>query len=763
MIELKQYQQQTVDEFEDYLIRIRASGEDNAHKTIFNEILGQNNEPYNTQDVNCPFICVKIPTGGGKTLVSCHLLNSLYQEYLRGKDDKGIVMWLVPTDEIRTQTLSALNNPLHPYRQALNQFFSENVLVYDSKQSQSIKKIDIQNNLCIIVATFSAFRIKNTDERKVYDQNGNLLEHFSDGSNEDLLKDKDGNVIESLVNVIRMNNPAVILDEGHNTKTELSYEMLGKFNPSFILEYTATPRSQSNVLVNITGQQLKDEKMVKIPIYIHNIAQWQETMTSGIAKRKHLEKIAEKEQNEYIRPIVLIQAEQEKPDDKKIHVDKIKKHLVEEEKIRCEEIAIRTGKVNELKGVDLYSKNCKIRYIITVQALKEGWDNSFAYILISVANMESKVSVEQTIGRILRLPKQQEKKNEELNCSYVYTSSRIFEESAKAVEKGLLQNGYSKKDYREITGEIQSKEIYSRAICDDDIEIPCIAIKDGKLRRLSFHDDLLGRDFELNTQEPPEEYVFHFDENKTKKIDIKDDDLVHSVQTSLDIAYQNKNFDKIRLLNWLDRKIKRIEYSQIDKRKYLEKIINHAITEEKIPLSALSINCYTLRDVINRQIDKLEHAQAGKKFCELEKSKKLLMDEIQYCPEQTLEISNISDKLFNLHLFERAGIMNGEELVLALKIDGLKNIKWWYRNMEKKDFYIQGWQKFRFYPDFIIKTKSDKYVIAEYKGKNLLTNDDTKYKEELGKQWAELAGDKYSFDLISKNTMDQFMTDVKEL
>ena len=133
------------------------------------------------------------------------------------------------------------------------------------------------------------------------------------------------------------------------------------------------------------------------------------------------------------------------------------------------------------------------------------------------------------------------------------------------------------------------------------------------------------------------------------------------------------------------------------------------------------------------------------------------MDKIQYSPEQTLEISNISEEPFKLHLFERAVIMNKEELYLALKIDELKNIKWWYRNMEKNDFYIQGWQKSRFYPDFIIKTNSGKYVITEYKGENLLTNDDTKYKEKLGKKWAELAGEQYLFYLVNKNNVEQFM------
>ena len=66
--------------------------------------------------------------------------------------------------------------------------------------------------------------------------------------------------------------------------------------------------------------------------------------------------------------------------------------------IPAEQIAIRTADVNELKNTDLMSPNCPIRYIITVNALKEGWDCPFAYILASLANKTSQVDVQQNLG-----------------------------------------------------------------------------------------------------------------------------------------------------------------------------------------------------------------------------------------------------------------------------------------------------------------------------------------------------------------------------
>ena len=62
------------------------------------------------------------------------------------------------------------------------------------------------------------------------------------------------------------------------------------------------------------------------------------------------------------------------------------------------QIAVKTSDVDDLKGQNLMSRDCEIRYIITVNALKEGWDCPFAYILASLANRTSTVDVEQIFG-----------------------------------------------------------------------------------------------------------------------------------------------------------------------------------------------------------------------------------------------------------------------------------------------------------------------------------------------------------------------------
>jgi len=148
----------------------------------------------------------------------------------------------------------------------------------------------------------------------------------------------------------------------------------------------------------------------------------------------------------YIRPIVLFQA-QPKVAENKETFDKLKERLVSIG-IPKEEIAIKTAEINELKNVNLLNSDCKIKYIITVNALKEGWDCPFAYILATLANKTSTVDVEQILGRVLRLPYTKQNASKFLNLSYVLTCSNDFHTTIEKVIKGLNDAGFSKLDCR---------------------------------------------------------------------------------------------------------------------------------------------------------------------------------------------------------------------------------------------------------------------------------------------------------------------------
>ena len=77
---------------------------------------------YQNKIKNVPHICTKVPTGGGKTYIGCRSLRHIFSQLLPTKEK--LVIWLVPSDSILTQTVKALSDPRHPYRRKLDADFA---------------------------------------------------------------------------------------------------------------------------------------------------------------------------------------------------------------------------------------------------------------------------------------------------------------------------------------------------------------------------------------------------------------------------------------------------------------------------------------------------------------------------------------------------------------------------------------------------------------------------------------------------------------
>lgn len=412
---------------------------------------------YSNSIEGVPHICMKVPTGGGKTFMACASVRRIFDALPRNR--LKVVVWLVPSDSILTQTIRNLSDVNHPYRQRLDQDFAGRVGVYTKDMllnGQNFSPDTVREMLTVCIMSYSSLRInsRNRDVRKVYQENGNLFrfaEYFKDDSA--LLADTPDT---ALIQVLRHLEPVVIVDESHNAGSDLSTEMLNNLNPSFILDLTATPRRNSNIISYVDARELKKEHMVKLPLVVYNRVSRQTVIQDAILLRKSLERsaIAEEQQGgAYIRPIVLFQAQPRSGDNQDTY-DRVKRKLVDLG-IPEEQIAIKTADRDELRGHDLLSRACPIRYIITVNALKEGWDCPFAYILASLANRTSSVDVEQIVGRILRQPYARQNASKLLNMSYVFTNSEDFHNTLEKIVVGLNQAGFSRKDYR--IGETQEQ------------------------------------------------------------------------------------------------------------------------------------------------------------------------------------------------------------------------------------------------------------------------------------------------------------------
>ena len=172
---------------------------------------------------------------------------------------------------------------------------------------------------------------------------------------------------------------------------------------------------------------------------------WQGAVSGAIAARASLAESA-KEDADYIRPLVLFQAQ---PRNQEVTVGALKTYLTEHEGIPPDRIAVATGNQRELDGIDLFDRACPIEYVITIEALKEGWDCSFAYVFCSVARIRSAVDVEQLLGRVLRMPYAERRQVPDLDKAYACVSEPTFGAAAQALADKLVAMGFEEDEARE--------------------------------------------------------------------------------------------------------------------------------------------------------------------------------------------------------------------------------------------------------------------------------------------------------------------------
>lgn len=399
-----------------------------------------------------PQLCIRIPTGGGKTLLAAHAIERAARLYVGTQHP--LALWLVPSNVIRTQTLEALLRPGHPYRTALEQYFPPDRLrVIDIEDCDQLRPDDFDGRAIVIVGTIQTLRVGNTASRKIYAYKEAFEPHFArlpktgyfetvsenDLAEQPYLKPSDlGRVKFSFANLLAFYRPILIVDEAHNSTTDLSVETLARIRPACIIEWTATPAKEQNILYTVSAQELKAEHMIKLPIVLSGHDNWQQAVRDAILTREMLATEAAAE-TDYVRPIVLFQADSR---DGEVAVETLKAFLTDELHVDAKRIAIATGTQRELDGINLFDPACPIDFVITVEALKEGWDCSFAYVFCTVQNIRSTRELEQLLGRVLRLPYAALRDSEHLNRAYAHVSAPATLDTANKLADLLIGMGF---------------------------------------------------------------------------------------------------------------------------------------------------------------------------------------------------------------------------------------------------------------------------------------------------------------------------------
>ena len=430
-------------------------------------------QPYKNTVPGVPYVCMKVPTGGGKTFMASRSIKPIFS--FMPPEKPRVVIWLVPSDAILSQTIDALKSPTHDYRRQLDADFSGRVSVLTKDEllnGTNFSPDTVREMLTVCVFSYASLRINanSKDARKVYQENGNLKQFAEYFHDPDLLLADTPDT--ALIQVLRQLTPLVVVDESHNAGSDLSVEMLQRLNPHFILALSATPRPGTNTLVYVNAKQLKDENMVKLPVVVYNRNNRELVINDAIHLQRRLEQYANIEKaktGRYIRPIVLFQAQPNIKGKENETYNIIRQKLIDKG-IPAEQVAIKTSKIDELGNTKLIDPSCPIRYIITVNALKEGWDCPFAYILASLANKTSRIDIEQILGRVLRQPYQTKMDSPYLNNAYVLTSSNDFRQVLDSIVSGMNRAGFSRKEIavpESTTSETIEEENTPQTLLDD--------------------------------------------------------------------------------------------------------------------------------------------------------------------------------------------------------------------------------------------------------------------------------------------------------
>jgi len=457
-LRLKTYQQLTLETLRDYF---KACARLDSAEEAFYEVLRKDRElrgmvRYRVaieELKDLPYVCLRLPTGAGKTLLASHAPGVALRHLLHA--DQCVVLWLVTSDTIRKQTLTALRNREHPYRIALERGVG-GVAVMDIEQAIGINRAKLNGDTVVIVATIQSFRRDRAEWLRVHrDSSANMdvFERWQDQPENvkarlEMLEGSD-RPLYSLANALCLRRPVVIVDEAHNANTPLSFDTLAKVYPSCILEFTATPKRTSNVLHSISAAELDAEAMIKIPIRLETRPQWKELLGDAIRTLDRLEQQARRERTEhggeYLRPVMLLQAQKK---NEEVTVDVLHECLKSDFLIPEAQIAIATGEKDTLGDQNVMSGDCKIRFIITVDKLREGWDCPFAYVLATVREMESSTAIEQILGRVMRLPNARKKKIADLNRAYAFSVSTHIGEALGHLRESLVEIGFEKADVK---------------------------------------------------------------------------------------------------------------------------------------------------------------------------------------------------------------------------------------------------------------------------------------------------------------------------
>ena len=719
-----------------------------------------------------PHVCFKVPTGGGKTLLAAAAVERLNRP-------TGLVLWMVPSKAIYRQTKQALWNREHPYRHMLERASGGRVKMLE--KGDPFTAADVEHYLCVMLISLQSANHRTRDYLRMFRDSGHYMSFFPDDDDvlgnarlrcrfPDLEPLNDQRPVkQSLFNVFKMQRPVIVLDEAHKAygvrgeDNEEFVRSINRLNPRLVIELSATPsRSKSNLLVDISGVDLKSEEMIKLPVRIRAFTdvEWQHTLGEAHAQLEALDNESvslDHQEGRYIRPIAVVRVEhtgKAQVGRDTVHAEDARAYLTQNLGVPAAAVRVKSSENDELGVEALLDKTSPVRWIITRDALKEGWDCPFAYLLVLLDNTRAKTAITQLVGRVMRQPEARQTGRDALDQCYVYCQNTDVNAAVKHVKKGLEQEGleglepdilrnddpgHGRKD------RILRRERFRGRI----IFLPKVLHKDSREGwvELDYRRHIASSLKWTDIGPPPNMQIGMAQEPQEARASV---DLTMTDAPAVYDAPRSVRSDTDVEISWYARRLSHVMPNPFQAAHIAQQMVqqmrNAGFDSDAINAQRSSLAAQLCRHV-KEEVDRLAEQIFRTKLAKGQIRFNLETDDQNYrmreCYDIQIDEGDHSLERYGqplqLSLFERLleKDYNDLERRFAFYLDQQKALQWWHRVAARQhgEYYLRGWRHERIWPDFVAmacETDSKSSVLVfDTKGDHLKDNDDTEYKRKV--------------------------------
>ncbi|MGI9461205.1 MAG: DEAD/DEAH box helicase [Alphaproteobacteria bacterium] len=700
-------------------------------------------------------ITFKAPTGSGKTIMMAEFLKTLDSHFILDVD-KAYIWISFGGDDSYIQS----KNKLYDY---FNQGTDMQLKDINNLSEKELYK----NNVFFI--NWSKIKATNKEGRKL--RQATERQEGGIGIFDAYIKntqDEDRDLI-------------LIIDESHReAKGQLYDDIIELINPRIIMKVSATPEdkdmfSHADVkdkkagYVEVPEVDVRESGLIKNKTIIQTDEDIKQKQSKGLSeddimlelaceKRLKLKAMYQKK-NKDINPLMLIQVPNDDRQSQALGTQKIEtiKAYLYQKGIKPEQIAIWLSEQKE--NLDYIVQNhSKVDFLIFKQAAATGWDCPRAAVLVMFREIQSPVFRTQVLGRIKRMPEAQHYNQTELNNAYVFTNYRKNDlhnidqtdpnkppyyntELKQNIAQIELQSSYHKRtDFNTITPPDLWQKTFLDTL-DKEFKTKVVLLKENVTENhkaieneIFINDKIVKNNIIVNAE--VESYDDFMKELKQKassmefslsKRDVEKlyNSLCYDIlkkQTDDDAKYNaSRSYGQLKegLNVWFK------ERFGVDN--YYPAIVNELISPKQSKLrGVITIALIEFRKNYEK---KLREKQKEDNYPIM-----IPAEEISFT-EDYEEQNKFKKNCYNkFYLLKKDYHGKKTEIDFMKFIDNEKNIEWWHKQGDhgRDNFAIEYFDTNKkttrlFYPDFIIKTKNDLFIL-DTKGGNNITSQETKDK-----------------------------------